>query len=119
MLCIHIRTLILGAGFEVLVTVPMKITIFSMTSEAVHRRFGKNVSPQFSGSTSFAYRLIIALLIGVFIDPEDGGDKLFRNVVDVIPNYTALQLQKFVLLIFSDPLQWPDHNYCVIIIMAL
>jgi hypothetical protein len=63
--------------------------------------------------------IIIAFLIGIFIDPDDGGDTLFRNVVGVIPYYMALQLQKFVLLIFNDPQLWPDHNCFIIIIMAL
>jgi hypothetical protein len=80
---ISIQTLISHAGPEVLTAVVMKSPIFwditPFSPLKVNQRFGGTC---YLSHTSF--------LLGLFLNPEDGGDMFLRNFERLSADYTAL-----------------------------
>jgi hypothetical protein len=71
----------LYVGFEVLTAVVMRFSIFWDI---------KPLSEPYSKKSSACHLLHAGLLLGLFFDPEDGGDMFLGNVDLLSAVYTAL-----------------------------
>jgi hypothetical protein len=112
---------LLKFGFEVLTTVVINSTVFwdiTLCSPLrVNRRFG-GTSPPCSGSNKPSKKpawnatcFHAGFLLGLFFDPEDGGDMLLRNVGWHSTDYTAWQSEPptFMLVycsVYFRPWRW-------------
>jgi hypothetical protein len=72
------------AGFEVLTAVVMNSTIFwditPCSPLRVNRRFGGTYGLHLQSRALLATFFHAGFLLGLFFDPEDGGDMFLRNV---------------------------------------
>jgi hypothetical protein len=48
-----------------------------------------------SKKSHVCYLLYLGFLLGLFFDPEDGGDIFFRNIGSLSTDYTMLYLRRY------------------------
>jgi hypothetical protein len=105
---------------EVLRAVVTKSSIFWDTMPCsplqVNGRFGGTCSLHFQGrrtnqvrNQAVSFLFYAGLLIGLFFDPQNGGDRFLRNFGWLLMEYTALYPRKMELFSLSFELKWNDR----------